>query len=140
MPPVYNQGKLGSCTANAICAAYEYEMIKENEKYSPMSRLFLYYQERKIENSINEDSGAQIKDGIFATAKVGLCEDKYWSYDINKFKKIRVEFMNMYLDEEKMELMEQIYETEDMEDIFMTEYMIKKMIEQQKKNHKMPSL
>ena len=85
MPPVYNQGKLGSCTANAICAAYEYEMIKENEKYSPMSRLFLYYQERKIENSVKEDSGAQIKDGIFATAKIGLCEDKYWTYDINKF-------------------------------------------------------
>jgi C1A family cysteine protease len=85
MPPVYNQGKLGSCTANAICAAYEYEMMKQNEEYKPMSRLFLYYQERKIENTINEDSGAQIKDGIFATAKTGLCEEKYWTYDITKF-------------------------------------------------------
>ena len=85
MPPVYNQGKLGSCTANAICAAYEYEMMKENESYVPMSRLFLYYQERKIENTIKEDSGAQIKDGIFATVKTGLCEEKYWCYDINKF-------------------------------------------------------
>ena len=85
MPPVYNQSKLGSCTANAICAAYEYEMMRQNEDYTQMSRLFLYYQERKMEGTINEDSGAQIKDGILATAKTGLCEEKYWKYDINKF-------------------------------------------------------
>ena len=31
-PVVYNQDKLGSCTANAIAAAYEYDGIKQNEK------------------------------------------------------------------------------------------------------------
>jgi C1A family cysteine protease len=86
MPPVYNQGKLGSCTANAICAAYEYEMMRQGETDKQMSRLFLYYQERKIEKTIDEDSGAEIKDGVFATASTGICEESLWPYDIDNFK------------------------------------------------------
>ena len=31
-PGVYNQGTLGSCTANAIAAAYEFNEIVDNEK------------------------------------------------------------------------------------------------------------
>ena len=27
-PPIYDQGKLGSCTANAIAAAFEYDEIE----------------------------------------------------------------------------------------------------------------
>jgi hypothetical protein len=36
-PAVYNQDKLGSCTANAIAAAYEYDEIKQNEKLECIS-------------------------------------------------------------------------------------------------------
>ena len=46
-PPVYDQGQLGSCTANAIGGAIEFDQIKQN--LSPIfvpSRLFIYYNER----------------------------------------------------------------------------------------------
>jgi hypothetical protein len=36
--------------------------------------------------------------------------------------------MNFYLDEEVMELKEQVFETDNMEDIFITDYMMGTMI------------
>lgn len=84
-PPVYDQGQLGSCTANAICGAYEFEMIKQNEKYEQMSRLFLYYSERDMEGTVNSDAGAEIKDGVHIVETMGICEDKLWPYDITQF-------------------------------------------------------
>ena len=85
-PAVYNQDKLGSCTANAIAAAYEYDDIKQNEKdvFIP-SRLFIYYNERKIEGSIDTDSGAEIRDGIKSISVDGVCSEDMWKYDITKF-------------------------------------------------------
>ena len=85
-PAVYNQDKLGSCTANAIAAAYEYDEIKQNEKdvFIP-SRLFIYYNERKIEGSIDTDSGAEIRDGIKSISVDGVCSEDMWKYDITKF-------------------------------------------------------
>src|SRR5947209_5551253 len=56
--PVFDQGNLGSCTANAIGKAYEFAQRKQGlADYAP-SRLFIYYGEREIENSINYDAGA----------------------------------------------------------------------------------
>lgn len=86
-PTVYDQGTLGSCTANAICGAYEFEMLKQKEvldESTSVSRLFLYYCERDLEGTTDSDSGAQIKDGI-TVAKKGLCTEKLWPYDISKF-------------------------------------------------------
>lgn len=85
-PPMYDQGQLGSCTANAIGGAVEFDLIKEKQKriFIP-SRLFLYYNERVIEGTANEDSGAQIRDGIKSVASQGDCPENLWPYDITKF-------------------------------------------------------
>ncbi|HEY7079030.1 MAG TPA: hypothetical protein VH500_04965, partial [Nitrososphaeraceae archaeon] len=40
---VYDQGQLGSCTANAIAAAIEFDLIKEKKEIFTPSRLFIYY-------------------------------------------------------------------------------------------------
>lgn len=85
-PPIYDQGELGSCTANAIGAAIQFDRHKQ--KLSPdfvPSRLFIYYNERVIEHSVSSDSGAQIRDGIKTIAKQGVCREKEWPYDIKKF-------------------------------------------------------
>ena len=85
-PPVYDQGQLGSCTGNAIAAAIQFERMKQN--LSPdwvPSRLFIYYNERAIEGTINTDSGAQIRDGIKSVASQGVCPETDWPYDISKF-------------------------------------------------------
>ena len=85
-PGVYDQGELGSCTANAIAGVYEFDMMKEKEDniFTP-SRLFIYYNERKMEGSISSDAGAEIRDGIKSVNKVGVCDEKEWPYDISKF-------------------------------------------------------
>src|SRR5450631_3817716 len=72
-PPVYDQGQLGSCTGNAIAGAVQFE--REKQKLTPdfvPSRLFIYYNERVIENSVETDSGAQIRDGIKVVNKQGV--------------------------------------------------------------------
>lgn len=76
----------GNCTANAIGGAYEFDLIKEkNMKIFTPSRLFIYYNERKLEGTINEDSGAELRDGIKTINKVGVCPEPLWEYNIEKF-------------------------------------------------------
>jgi len=87
-PDVYNQLDLGSCTANAIAAAYEYDQIRQKETgiVTP-SRLFVYYNERALENSTSEDAGAAIADGVNCVHTIGVCNEspEQWPYDITKF-------------------------------------------------------
>jgi C1A family cysteine protease len=75
-PPVYDQGELGSRTANAIGAAHHFEQIKQNAKkaFTP-SRLFIYYNERAIEGTVNGDSEAMIRVGIKSVVKQGVCPE-----------------------------------------------------------------
>jgi C1A family cysteine protease len=85
-PDVYDQGQLGSCTANAIGGAVQFDRRKQNllPDFVP-SRLFIYYNERVIEGTVKSDSGAQIRDGIKVVAKQGDCPEPEWPYDIQKF-------------------------------------------------------
>ncbi len=85
-PPVYDQGQLGSCTANAIAAAVEFDQMKEKIKYFMPSRLFIYYNERAMEGTVNSDSGAQIRDGIKSVGQQGDCPEPLWPYDIANFE------------------------------------------------------
>ncbi len=85
-PPVYNQQSLGSCTGNAIAAAYQFDELKQNNADGFMpSRLFIYYNERKAEGTIGSDHGASIRDGIKCINKTGVCHEDLWPYDITKF-------------------------------------------------------
>ncbi len=81
-PPVYDQSQLGSCTANAIAAAIEFDQKK---KFVP-SRLFIYYNERVMEGTVDSDSGAQIRDGIKSVATQGAPPERLWPYEIDKFR------------------------------------------------------
>src|SRR5260370_17638856 len=63
-PPVYDQGQLGSCTANAIAAAVEFDLMKESKTVFTPSRLFIYYNERVIQRTINSHTVAIIRYGI----------------------------------------------------------------------------
>ena len=81
MPVIQDQGDLGSCTANALCALFDYN---EKKTFIP-SRLFVYYNERKIENTILEDSGAYISDGIKSLKTYGVCSEITWPYNISQF-------------------------------------------------------
>ena len=86
-PVVYNQEQLGSCTANAIAAALEFEQIKKGSKnhFTP-SRLFIYYNERVMEGTVASDAGAMIRDGIKSVNTLGACKEVTWPYKVSKFK------------------------------------------------------
>jgi C1A family cysteine protease len=86
--PVEDQGALGSCTANAIAGAVEYlQRYHKLPTYNDVSRLFIYYNERSMEGTIGEDSGAMIRDGVKSLVKWGVCTEKMWPYNINVFTK-----------------------------------------------------
>lgn len=84
-PAIYDQGQLGSCTANAIAGLFEFDLKKQGLKDFMPSRLFIYYNEREVEGTISEDSGAYLRDGIKCMAKIGVCPEKEWPYEITKF-------------------------------------------------------
>lgn len=88
MPPVYDQGQLGSCTANSIGAILEFNELKqvESDAGTP-SRLFIYYNERAMEGTISQDSGAEIRDGIKSVAQLGAPPETDWPYVITRFAK-----------------------------------------------------
>jgi C1A family cysteine protease len=86
MPPVYDQGQLGSCTANSIGAILEFNELKQDEANAATpSRLFIYYNERAMEGTVTQDSGAEIRDGIKSVAQLGAPPETDWPYVITKF-------------------------------------------------------
>lgn len=85
MPPVYDQGQLGSCTANAIAGALEHQYMAQKLPEITPSRLFIYYNERVVEHTVRSDSGAQIRDGIKSIAQKGDCPESEWPYDVERF-------------------------------------------------------
>jgi C1A family cysteine protease len=85
--PVYDQGALGSCTANAG-VLYRRYLSQKFAKYSAadqdLSRLFLYYQERRLEGDSQIDDGAQMRSAFRALTKTGVCleeDDPYVAAD-----------------------------------------------------------
>ena len=77
---VYDQGQLGSCTANAIAGAIEFDILKQGAPDFMPSRLFIYFNERAIEGTIQTDSGAQIRDGVKSVNQLGVCTEATWPY------------------------------------------------------------
>jgi C1A family cysteine protease len=85
-PPVYDQGDLGSCTANAIGAAIQFDQKKQKKRAFTPSRLFIYYNEREMEGTVDSDAGAAIRDGIKSVARLGACPERMWPYLIARFR------------------------------------------------------
>jgi len=83
--PIEDQGALGSCTGNAIAGIVEY-MDRRAGKMIDVSRLFIYYEERVLMNTVNYDSGAYIRDGIKVVNKKGACLESVWPYMISRYR------------------------------------------------------
>ena len=86
MPAVVDQGNLGSCTANALAAAFQFDQIKQKIAAFPPSRLFVYYNERLLEGTVNYDSGAYIRDGIKTLNTYGVCAETLWPYNVSQYR------------------------------------------------------
>ena len=76
MPPVYDQGKEGSCTGNGTAAAIHYGLLNSlNIKDFMPSRAFLYYNGRAFEGNAGSDSGCVISDVVDEAGKLGFCPE-----------------------------------------------------------------
>lgn len=85
LPAIHSQGNLGSCTGQAMTAAMEINLAKKNA-YTMLSPLFVYYNERKLIGTINEDSGASLADGIRAICTWGSCKEPTWKYNDDEIR------------------------------------------------------
>lgn len=91
-PPVFDQGRLNSCTANAVGAvlAFDIRRQRRDDAFVP-SRLFIYYNERYDEHAIGlptyGDHGAPafMRDCIKVVADNGFCSEAEWPYDESRF-------------------------------------------------------
>jgi C1A family cysteine protease len=79
-PPVYDQGQLGSCTANSVAGAVQFV-----QPHLTPSRLFIYYNTRVIEHDVPIAAGTSIYDAIKAVGTNGVCSENEWPYIISKF-------------------------------------------------------
>ena len=90
-PKPYDQLQTGSCTANAIAGALEFDMMQQGIQAFTPARLFIYYNERAIEGTVASDKGAFLRDGIKSVAALGACPEgavgdppPAWPFDPNK--------------------------------------------------------
>lgn len=83
---IESQGHLGSCTGQAVVGAYELLLNKEvPDKFIDLSRLFVYYNARLLENMVGEDAGAYVRDAVKAVQKFGICSESIWPYHIQDY-------------------------------------------------------
>lgn len=85
MPPIYDQGQLGSCTANGTKRVVDYERAYQGEPFIDPARLAIYYDTRAMEGNVSSDAGGQIRDAVKVAAKIGVGPESMWPYDISKF-------------------------------------------------------
>ena len=84
--PVEDQEHLGACTGNAVVGAYELLMNRERpQDFRDLSRLFVYYNARLLEEDVAQDVGAEIRDAVRAARQYGLCLESIWPYNIQNF-------------------------------------------------------
>lgn len=82
---IEQQGKLGSCTAQALAGNLEFLDRKDDLAYTDVSRLFIYYNERVIMDTVDYDSGSSLRDGIRTLKNEGSCAEKSWPYVVARF-------------------------------------------------------
>lgn len=85
-PPVMDQGDIGSCTAHGITGALRFLLRRTGQPDTVLSRLQLYYDERKLEGTVAEDAGAEIRNGIKCAAKLGVASEDLWPYEVSRFR------------------------------------------------------
>jgi len=82
-PAVYNQGRIGSCTANAIAAAFEFEfdLMKQHLQLFAPSRLFIFIMNEKSKETSLRTPVSRFRDGSKSVATLGVCSENEWPYD-----------------------------------------------------------
>lgn len=86
LPKPFDQGSLGSCTANMILGMVQYLRNRQGLSQKIFSRLAQYYWTRVVMGTVNSDSGASIRDTFKTMNKQGAAVEALWPYLVSKFK------------------------------------------------------
>jgi C1A family cysteine protease len=86
MPPIMEQGDIGSCVAHAACSTLQWHVKRAGGPVQPLSRLGLYFFTRQIEGTVLEDAGCEARNCIKAIKKFGVAPETLWPYVESKFK------------------------------------------------------
>lgn len=84
-PPVYDQGNLGSCTANSTGGMAEFLVMKLGLWNFMPARLALYYWTRLGEGDPTQDNGASVQDAAATLNTWGVPNESLWWYNTAKF-------------------------------------------------------
>jgi len=76
--PVENQLTTSSCVANAVVGAFEFHQKRAGLPVTDLSRLFVYYNARKLSGSEGEDCGTYVHHAMAALLAHGACEERMW--------------------------------------------------------------
>ena len=89
MPPIYDQGQLGSCVPNGCNALLAFLVYAVVGKFIDFSRLWTYFVGRNMMGTqyVSQDSGLEIRNGMGALAEAGAPTEKAWPYTISQFTK-----------------------------------------------------
>lgn len=85
VPPIWDQGRLGSCTAHGSLRAFLTEALRQGEKVPMLSRLMQYFDTRSIEGTTDYDAGGEVRDAIRVLAQFGCAPETDWPYNIEDF-------------------------------------------------------
>jgi C1A family cysteine protease len=98
--PIEDQGKLGSCTAQAVVSLMEYMMRRSSDDHVDGSRLFTYKVTRNLLGWVG-DRGAYLRSAMQSVAAFGVPPEKHWPYDIKRFDEEPTAFLYSFADNYK---------------------------------------
>jgi hypothetical protein len=78
---VEDQGQIGSCTANAAVGALEYHYKRRDGRAADLSRMFVYFNTRRMRGQLFDDCGAQIREAMASIMAFGACREEVWPYN-----------------------------------------------------------
>jgi C1A family cysteine protease len=84
-PPVRSQGSLNSCTAHAVAAAVQYDLRKQGLPALEPSRLFIYYNARVREHTVESNAGVPCRETLKCVKRLGACPETLWPYRVHRF-------------------------------------------------------
>jgi C1A family cysteine protease len=82
---IYDQGQLGSCVGHGVGELDKFVTEKQKKQSFDPSRLFIYYEARRLEGTVKQDAGAVIRDAMKVINKKGVCLENLWPYITRKF-------------------------------------------------------
>lgn len=85
MPPIWNQGSLGSCTSQAVCAVIQFTEIETLSVGRMPSRRYVYFNTRALQGNTKDDTGASIRTTIKAWINDGVCRESTCKYSVGDF-------------------------------------------------------